>query len=230
MPMTDSLLANNLKYRIYRRFITVLLPVLASFSLWGQDFDGGVLAGFNGSQVDGDLAKGYHKMGLIGGAWIQRELSEDFFWGMELKFIQKGSRINPTNRNGNWKFIYRLNYIELPMLIGYNYQPFYFFTGLSFATLMSKSGYNSFGEDPLVMYDETSNWELGMFAGIKVDFEHLVSRGWAKQCILETRFQYSLLSINKPHDLFTNYFSVGHFNNVISTVLYYRIEWPSQRR
>lgn len=210
--------------------ILVTLMMLKVDPLHAQEFKGGIMAGFNGSQLDGDFAKGYHKMGLIGGTWIQRELSDDFFWGMELKYIQKGSRINPTNRNGNWKFIYRLNYIELPVLIGYNYQPFYFFTGLSYATLLSKSGYNSFGEDPLVTYDTTSRWELGMFAGIKVDFERLVSRGWAKQCILETRFQYSVLSINKPHDLFTNYFSTGQFNNVISTVLYYRIEWAGRQR
>jgi hypothetical protein len=145
---------------------------------------------------------------------------------MELKVNQKGSRIMPTKKNDYWKYVYRLNYIDLPVLIGYHYKPYLsFFTGLSYGYLFDKNGSNNFGEDPSIEYDYISNWEIGMFAGLKVNFERLVDRNWAKKIMLETRFQYSLLSIDNDHDLFTNYYSLGQFNNVISTVLYYRIDW-----
>lgn len=208
---------------------TICMILSFSFSVYAQDFYGGILAGFNGSQVEGDLSSGYNKLGLIGGAWVQRDVHENFYWGMELKYIQKGSRILPTKRNEYWKYVYRLNYVDLPVLVGYKYQPFYFYGGLAFSYLINKSGYNNFGEDPSVMYDNISKWELGMFAGIKVDFDKLVQQSWARNFMLETRFHYSVLSIDKAHDFFFNYWSTGQFNNVISTVLYYRIEWPEHR-
>lgn len=211
-------------------FISVFLFLFISFHVSAQEFYGGVLAGFNGSQVEGDLTSGFNKMGLMAGVWTQRDFSEKFYWGMELKINQKGSRIMPTTRNGNWKYVYRLNYIDLPVLVGYHYKPYLsFFTGLSYGYLFNKNGYNSFGVDPTVAYDYISDWEMGMFAGIKVDFERLVEQEWARKFMLETRFQYSLLSIDNAHDFFTYYLSIGQYNNVISTVLYYRIDWAKSK-
>lgn len=211
-----------------KKSFTLIIVLFIAGTLYAQEFYGGILAGFNGSQVEGDLSSGYNKMGIIGGAWVQRDLNENFYWGMELKFNQKGSRILPTRKNDYWKYVYRLNYIDLPVLVGYKYKSFSFFCGLSFGYLMNKNGYNNFGEDPSVMYDYISKWEMGMFAGIKVDFDQLVQQNWARNFMLETRFQYSVLSIDNAHDFFFDYYSIGQFNNVISTVLYYRIEWPGR--
>ena len=208
----------------------MLLGLLISFggTATAQDFYGGVLAGYNGSQVEGDLSSGYNKMGLIGGAWVQRDLSDHLYWGMELKMNQKGSRILPTKKNDYWKYVYRLNYIDLPVLLGYKYKQFSIFGGCSFAYLINKSGYNNFGEDPSVMYDDITKWELGMFAGIRADLERVIERRWAEQFFVEARFQYSVLSIDDAHDFFWDYYSIGQFNNVISVVLYYQIEWPAK--
>lgn len=211
-----------------RNLFAFSIILFFSGSLFAQEFYGGVLAGFNGSQVEGDLSSGYNKMGLISGVWVQRDLSENFYWGMELKYNQKGSRILPTKKNDYWKYVYRLNYVDLPVLLGYNYKPFSFFCGLSYSYLINKNGANNFGEDPTVMYDYISKWELSMLAGIRVDFNKLVERNWTRNFMLETRFQYSILSIDDAHDFFFDYWSNGQFNNVISTVLYYRIEWPEK--
>jgi hypothetical protein len=209
-------------------FLTFFLLCSTGF-VFSQEFYGGALAGFNGSQVEGDLASGYHKMGFIGGVWIQRDITPHFYWGMELKFNQKGSRIQPTTKNGNWKYVYRLNYIDLPVLVGYSYQSYLsFFGGFSFGYLFNKTGFNSEGPDPTVQYDRVSNWELGVFVGIKVNFERLVEKEWAKRFMLETRFQYSAISIDEDHDFFNDFTSIGQFNNVISSVLYYRIAWDKE--
>jgi hypothetical protein len=208
-----------------KKFYILITLSLLTFGISAQEFYGGVLAGFNGSQIDHDGAGGYHKMGLVGGAWVQRDLSPNWYWGMELKVNQKGMRIKPTKENNQKKYIYRLNYIDLPVLIGYSYDPtFSFFGGLSFGYLFNKNAYDNYGKVLAVNNDNITNWEAGMFTGIKTDFEELVNRPWAENFSLEVRFQYSLVSIDEYHDFFTQYkSSIGKFNNVISTVLYYQI-------
>lgn len=210
-----------------KKIYILTILTLSILSLSAQEFYGGILAGFNGSQIDHDYNSGYHKMGLIGGAWVQRDLTPEIYWGMELKINQKGMRIRPTKKNEQTKYVYRLNYIDLPVLFGYSYDPtFSFFGGLSFGYLFNKNAYDNYGKDLSIKNDNISNWELGMFAGIRVNFKELVNQSWAERLTLETRFQYSAMSIDEYHDLFTQYrSSIGKFNNVISTVLYYRIEW-----
>lgn len=220
----------TLRYSIYTMkhlYLSAIL-ILITFSLSAQEFYGGILAGFNGSQIDHDGASGYHKMGLVGGVWIQRDLSPNWYLGMELKINQKGMRIKPSKENNLKKYIFRLNYIDLPVLIGYTYDPrVSFFGGFSFGHLFHEPyGIDNYGVESFEQYDNISNWEAGMFAGIKTDFEELINRGWAKNFSLEVRFQYSLVSIDKYHDFYMQYSnSIGKFNNVISTVLYYQIEW-----
>ena len=208
------------------KLVLLLFLVSCSSSLFSQEFYGGVLGGFNGSKVKNDRSLGYNKMGLVAGAWVQRDITDKWYWGMELKVNQKGSRIMPTVKNGNWKYVFRLNYIDLPVLWGYKVKPYWSaFAGLSYGYLFYKSGEDNFGPSPVDVYTNLTNWELGMFAGIKVDFDQLVEKEWARKFMLETRFQNSLLSIDRSHDFFTYYLAIGQYNNVISTVLYYRIDW-----
>jgi hypothetical protein len=213
-----------------KQLLLLILLCFASIALSAQEFYGGVLGGFNGSQIDGDFTSGYHKMGLVGGVWIQRDLSRNIYWGMEIKFNQKGARVMPTNKNENRKYVYRLNYIDLPVLVGFRYENFSFFGGLSYAYLINKNGYDNFGYDPVVQNDDITDWEVGFLGGMKIDFDHINRQYWARNLMLELRFQYSLVSIDKRHDFFWIPYSVGQFNNVISTVLYYRIDWAGMNR
>ncbi|HKM93800.1 MAG TPA: outer membrane beta-barrel protein [Prolixibacteraceae bacterium] len=190
-----------------------------------QEFYGGVLGGINGTQVEGDASSGYLKLGLSGGVWFQREISDDFFWGAEMKFIQKGSRKIPSYKHQNYDIIIlRYDYIELPVIFGYTYKDYRFFAGLSYNQLVHKRKlYN--GEDMPV---DITNWELGILAGIKVRLQKLINRTWAENFTLDTRLQYSAFSIDKNHDFFMGnkgYLRDSNYNNVISTTLFYRIEW-----
>lgn len=208
-------------------FIGSLFLMLVHLGV-AQEFYGGVLAGFNGSQLDGDGSRGFNKLGLTAGVWTQRDITPQFYWGMELKMNQKGSR-KLINKYDNWHYVYRLNYIELPMMVGYHYKDYIsFFAGASYGYLFNKNGWSTDGPDPTVLYDDVSNWEMAYLLGIKVDFQRLVKKQWAQNFMLETRYQYSLFSIDEKHDFFTYYLTIGNYNSVISTVLYYRVDWPGQ--
>ena len=184
------------------------------------------MAGFNGSQVEGDKSSGYQKMGFVGGAWTQTDVNEKVYWGLELKFNQKGSRINPTAKNGYYKYIYRLNYIDLPVLAGYRINDkVSAFAGLSLGVLLSKSGYDLYGPDPTIAYSSLHDWELGMLAGIKVDLDQILQYDWARKFVFDIRFQYSMLSIYQDYSPFFSYYTLGQFNNMISMALFYRIDF-----
>lgn len=213
-----------------KRLLFIFILTIVSLPMYSQLFHGGVLAGFNGSQVEGDLTKGYNKIGFIGGVWIQTPINDDFFWSMELKYSQKGSQINPTVKNDNRYYVYSLSYVDLPVLVGYNYKDkFSFFAGLSFDYLVDKWGIDNYGEDPMVLYSNLSEWELGMLAGVKVPFESMINKRWAENFFVDLRFQYSVLSIyGNPNPFFSYNYSYCQFNNLISTTLYYRIEFQKR--
>lgn len=85
-------------------------------------FNGGVMAGFVGSQVAGDSYSGFNKLGFSGGVFANVELSNNSFIQMELSFIQKGSRFNPKPEKGLYdEYIMRLSYIELPVLYQFRF-------------------------------------------------------------------------------------------------------------
>ncbi len=208
-----------------RKLFILFIISFISYAAYSQSFYGGLMAGFNGSQVEGDKSSGYQKMGFVGGAWTQADVNEKVYWGLELKFNQKGSRINPTAKNGYYKYIYRLNYIDLPALAGYRINDkVSAFAGLSFGVLLSKSGYDLYGPDPTIAYSALHNWELGMLAGIKVDFDQILQYDWARKFVFDIRFQYSILSIYQDYSPFFSYYTLGQFNNMISMALFYRID------
>jgi hypothetical protein len=201
-----------------------LIFIVFSSSIFAQKFEGGLLAGFNGSQVRGDFSNGFHKLGIVGGVWVQRDINEKFYWSGEIKFNQKGSRINPNNKNGYLLYIYRLNYIDMPILVGYKYNDFLsFFGGLSFGYLLSSTITDNYGVNPNFSSSNLHSYEIGMFVGAKVNFDKIVERDWARKFKLDLRYQFSAMSIYSVNKLF--YSPYGQFNSLISTSLYYTVNW-----
>lgn len=220
-PSVDKLI----KSRFFHGKKTALILIFALFSLpvFAQKFEGGLLAGFNGSQVRGDLSNGFHKLGLVGGVWFQSDINDNFYWSGEIKYSQKGSRINPNQKNNYLLYIYRLNYIDLPVLVGYQYNDFLsFFGGLSFGYLLSSSVETV---DANYSLSDLHNYEIGMFVGAKVDFDKMIEREWAKKFKIDLRYQFSAMSIYKGNDFFFYYSPYGQFNSLITTSLYYTVNW-----
>jgi len=99
--------------------IFTLILLQASWQLRSQDFNGGLMAGVAGTQVAGDTYSGFHKAGIFAGGFVNYQVSEHSAFQMELEFFQKGSRENPDSTNNYNQYLFRVNYVELPVLYQY---------------------------------------------------------------------------------------------------------------
>lgn len=97
--------------------LILLLIVILPLSLSAQRFHGGLLAGMNVSQIDGDTWAGFSKAGFVGGAYVFTDFTEKWGAQLEIKYSSKGSA-SPKYSYDNIKF--RLRYIEIPILANYN--------------------------------------------------------------------------------------------------------------
>ncbi len=105
-------------------FKKLLFLVIVMFffqgGLWAQEFESGVFVGLVGSQVAGDVSTGYNKLGFYGGGFTRRQFTLKSEAQLEIYFIQKGARENPTEENGNVQYLMRIQYIEIPLLYIFN--------------------------------------------------------------------------------------------------------------
>ncbi len=111
-------------------------------------FRGGIVAGFNASQLDGDNAAGYHKLGLSAGVRATIELGGRWEILTDILFSQRGSRTTL-----NESLILRkstLNYLEVPVLLnvrdwlqttegGETYYKAHLSVGFSYSRLFNES-------------------------------------------------------------------------------------------
>lgn len=207
------------------------LIVLMSAGINAQIFEGGLLAGFNGSQVEGDSYRGYHKPGILAGAYVQTDLSLSVFAGMELKYSQKGSRsksflnvlrneetgelIIPVD-DAFQKYIMRLGYVELPFYMGFRTNEFIsVIGGVSLGYLVSSAEFDDYGRFPPEDEVAFNKVDLQPFAGFRFTVTEALK--------LDIRMAYSVLPIRgEPVNAY--YWKTSQFNNVISMALHYRLD------
>jgi hypothetical protein len=91
----------------------------AGLTGYGQAFNGGLMAGVAGTQVAGDTYSGFHKAGIFAGGFVNLQITEHSAFQMELEYFQKGSRENPDSTNNYTQYLFRDNYIELPVFYQY---------------------------------------------------------------------------------------------------------------
>lgn len=92
--------------------------------LWGsvactQTFRASLLAGVNLSQIDGDDLLGFHQPGWNGGLRVVAVLSPRWRVGPELLFSQQGAKRNRNSLNISDFDRFRLNTVELPLMLYY---------------------------------------------------------------------------------------------------------------
>ena len=130
------------------RFLLIALFLFVSSFSFAQRFSAGIIAGFTTSQVSGDQLAGFNKSGFEFGGLVSAPLSQKFDLAFQIVFIQKGSK-KPIHADiGDYTY-YRmsLNYIEIPLLIRYNYSKrFHLETGPAIGKLVSSKEEDAYGE------------------------------------------------------------------------------------
>lgn len=202
--------------------LLILFIMLVNVS-FAQRFEGGVLAGFNGSQVEGDSFRGYYKPGILAGFYVQTDVAPAIFAAMEIKYSQKGAR-NKIKTGENVvvdpeKYIMRLGYAEVPFYMGFRTNDRgSIIAGLSVGYLMHGKEFDEYGEFVLEDQNAFNTIDLQPFLGAQFDFLDNVK--------VDLRFALSVLPIRgQPGEDATNYYWLNNqFNNVISLALYYRFD------
>jgi hypothetical protein len=102
------------------RFVIFLfIFIVSAFTVSSQKFNGGMMAGIAATQVAGDTYNGFRKAGIFFGGFVNYEVGKHSAFQMELEFFQKGSRVNPDSSNNYNQYLFRTNYVELPVLYQY---------------------------------------------------------------------------------------------------------------
>lgn len=186
-----------------------------------QRFEGGLIGGLNGSQVEGDEFKGYHKPGILAGFYVQTDLAPAVFAGMEMKYAQKGSRnkIKPKDPERR-VYIMRLGYIDIPVFAGFRTSDKgAVVAGVTAGYLIHGNEWDENGKFPEADQYPFNTIDLQPFLGFQFDM--------LDQLKLDLRLAYSILPIRRhPGDdalEYTWYWRDNQFNNVISLAFYYRL-------
>ena len=179
-----------------------------------------MLGGLNASQVDGDTYGGYNKPGIVAGAYLQTNLSPTIFTGMELKFAQKGSRKNPNPKlqDDQEKYIMRLNYIDLPVYLGYRTsEKIAVLAGFSAGYLVSGTEFNNYGKFVEEDRKPFNEFDVQAMLGFRFQF--------TKRLFVDLRGAYSVLPIREKPGNILWYWDRSQFNNVLNTTVLYRLDF-----
>jgi hypothetical protein len=193
--------------------ISFLFLLLIATKIAAQPFNGGISAGLNVSQVEGDGFAGYNKAGLFAAVFVNTMLKDKLGAQLEIRYSQKGSSRKSTPEN---PVIYRieLQYIELPLSVfTHFFYPFVGESGLSMGYLISGKEVYEFGEAPPESTIAFHKWELAGHVGFRYYFTDHIS--------LKARISYSLARIRPHAGGGTWYLNRGQYNNVIGMGLNY---------
>jgi hypothetical protein len=191
-----------------KKFIFLLLLITFSKSIFSQDFHAGIRFGLAASQVNGDMLSGFNKAGLIGGAYVYRNLSDNFSLQMEMVYIQKGSR-KPTDDNNTF-YKLQVHYIEVPLFLRWHTSKKIDITGgFAFGTLIFSEEGDQFG-----VYENAEPFEKFEFSG-NAGIIYKLGNNWS----FDGRFSQSITTIRPFPGSTTTYFNSGQYNVVMEFTL-----------
>jgi len=186
-----------------------------------QDFKGGLIAGVNTSQIDGDGYGGFNKVGFIFGGFVSRNFNEKLTGQFEMIYIGKGS-VKPAHPDrGDYTFRkIHLDYIEMPLilkifpekLLKKENLKFIFDIGLSYSVLMSNKEMDEFGEVDIIK----------PFKSGELSYQIGINYAISENLFVNFRSSRSITPI--ANKVLITSFGIfgGSFNNLISLTLGYQ--------
>ncbi len=201
-----------------KKYIFLLLLVFSSMFALGQrsPFNAGVVVGLNASQINGDNAAGFTKLGLKAGLQGVVEFSERWNITIEMLYSQRGSQDDADFFGVDGVYTqFKLNYFEFPIyfeLLDWEVDDYYkmhFIGGVSYAILRDAKIRGSL-HTPEVLNDR--DWSL--FAGIDFFANRHMGGG--------IRFTYSVSELYSNQDNNPNLPSLRSY--FLSFHTFYRIK------
>ena len=183
--------------------------------MFAQRFTGKIIAGINGAQVDGDGLGGFYRGGLLAGFGADFTINEHWSIGPEFLYSGKGSQvtIDQMEQLGLPRIIYKLNYVDLPIIVSYKVRPgFRILAGVSINYLLVAeidNGTNLGFVDQRTLFND---FDYQVLAGMEYEvFDNIWIQG---------RWSYSAVSINKVGPTSPGFPTItgqrgGYFNNLL---------------
>ncbi len=177
---------------------------------------GGLIVGMNASQIDGDQAGGFNKVGLVAGIRGGFYLSEKSMITIDMLYSQRGSQRKPNPKLGDNFAPYSINtpYIEVPLLFHFKDWKQEYEDGSSYHRVSAEAGL-AFGYliNPTVTnyhYDK----EIQNFNKIDIGWTIGVSFYFNEHIGFSSRFQRSLTPLYNNQKYVKNFERLlgYHFN------------------
>lgn len=188
--------------------------------MFAQSFHGGLTAGLVGSQVAGDTYSGFDKAGIFAGGFVGWDFTKRSALQLELTYFQKGSRKNPDPENNDYEsYLFRTNYVELPVLYHFKIDWFTIYAGPSAGFLF---GYYEEHNEEVISdvgnYNKPARLTFQMNIGFRFKFREKYG--------FDFRYNFSLLNIrsrNVTGDVW-RLWSYGQFHDALVLSFFYQFK------
>ncbi|MCQ2376283.1 MAG: PorT family protein [Salinivirgaceae bacterium] len=186
----------------------LLLALLLPIFVTAQDFGARATVGLVASQIDGDKMNGFHKLGYVVGADVNRRFSKSWGGQIGLRVIQKGSA--STDEQSFYKA--KLNYAEMPVCATFHLKQMVFEGGLTAGVLVhSLEDVEGYGyAQPAYSF---AKFELGSIVGISYRLLQNID--------VTAQFAYSLSRIRPYTSAHSAYMDGGEHNNLLTFAVSY---------
>ena len=204
--------------------LSFLLCLFYNESATAQKFTGKLILGLNGSQIDGDGMSGYHKPGLLAGAGVYFPISEQWTLGPEFCYSMKGSQTSSAQLElGYDRIIYKLNYIDLPIVATCRIRPnFAAMGGFQFSYLLNAkldAGFNSTGFADANYLFKTMDYQI--FCGIEY---RVFGQVWFTGRVCYSVVSTNAVGLSNPnYGIWGTQTRGGFYNNLLQFSLRFRL-------
>lgn len=192
-----------------KRIVTFIVALALCGGVYAQDFGFGLRLGGNFSQIDGDMASGYNKIGYHIGIFTSYPFGSVSSANLELSYSSKGAR------NTEIQQVTVLDYVEISLLYAIKLtEKIEILAGIQPSVLTNLSVTEG-GVDKGEIFDY-KKLDIPVAIGLRLYLNPHIA--------IEGRLSYSLPSISKignAKGLLGNYY--GQFNNVLSGSLIYKL-------
>jgi hypothetical protein len=200
-------------------FFSLAFFVFSFVNSSAQTFSGGVVSGGVASQISGDGLAGFNKFSGQFGGFVTKTISDTLQVEFQMYYLQKGSRKAANGITGSLlSYKLQLNYIEMPLLLRYNYKnKFNFEGGASAAVLFKSKVSNAFGELP------PNDPENRPFKPLEFAFQLGASYSLTQNVLIYIRNSNSILPVRKHQSNAIFRLNLGQYNSVMLFGLQFKI-------